>query len=152
VKERIAWPILSEDKLFQYDLLKRKTRNEARTQFQIVDAHTETSKTPVLRQTMYVESNNEARSSNRCCSGKAVIITYSECVSIAFGIQHATGKRLIASSSVTCLALAYFSTISHKRRDFRGGGGGDFGMQNVCFDFLWNFVWNISHVKYTLFL
>jgi len=32
--------------------------------------------------------NNEGRSCNHCCSGKAVIVTYSECVSVALGIQH----------------------------------------------------------------
>ena len=31
----------------------------------------------------------EARSLNHCCRGKAVIITYSECVSVALVIQHA---------------------------------------------------------------
>ena len=30
----------------------------------------------------------EARSSNHCCSGKAINITYCECVFVALGIQH----------------------------------------------------------------
>jgi len=35
------------------------------------------------------ECNIEARSRNRCCSGKTISITYSECVSVALVIQHA---------------------------------------------------------------
>ena len=37
--------------------------------------------------------NIEARSRNRFCSGQAIIITHSECVSIALRIQHA--KRIV---------------------------------------------------------
>jgi hypothetical protein len=43
--------------------------------------------------------------------------TYSECVSVALGIQHAMGMRQL--SFVACPALLYFSTLSHKPRDFR---------------------------------
>ena len=32
------------------------------------------------RRAMYVEHNNEARSCNHCYSGKAISVTYSECV------------------------------------------------------------------------
>jgi hypothetical protein len=39
---------------------------------------------------MYVQRNNEARSSNDCCGGKAIRIAYCECVFVALGIQHAT--------------------------------------------------------------
>jgi hypothetical protein len=36
---------------------------------------------------MYVR-NIEARLCNHCCSGKSIIITYSECMSVDLGIQH----------------------------------------------------------------
>jgi len=54
---------------------------------------------------MYVYRNTEVRSRNHCRLGKAVIITYSECVSVALGIQHAMGMRRIILPSVACLDL-----------------------------------------------
>jgi hypothetical protein len=47
------------------------------------------------RQACYVERNNEERSCNHCCSGKELSIAYSECVFVAFGIQHAMSVRHI---------------------------------------------------------
>jgi len=46
-------------------------------------------------QAMYVKSTMEARLCNHCCSGKAVYIIYSQCVSIALGILHAIRMRHI---------------------------------------------------------
>jgi hypothetical protein len=70
------------------------------------------------RQCTY-KRNMEARSRNHCCSGKAVSITHSECVSVALVIQHAKRMRRIILSSVTCLSVPYFPTLSHKGTIFR---------------------------------
>ena len=70
---------------------------------------------------MYTHKN-QALSSSHCCSTKATSIKYSECVSIALIIRHAKRVRRIILSSLVSLSLPHFSTISHKRRDFRGGG------------------------------
>ena len=42
------------------------------------------------------QGNTDARSWNRCCSGKALSVTYFEWVSVALGIQHETCMRHIA--------------------------------------------------------
>jgi len=46
-------------------------------------------------------------SSNYCRSGRAINITYSECVFVAI------------LPSAACPSALYFSTVSHKRRYFR---------------------------------
>jgi len=61
----------------------------------------------------------EARLSNHCCSGQAIIITYSEYVLLTLGIQHAVCMRRVILSFVACPSLPYFSTLSHKWYDFR---------------------------------
>jgi len=61
----------------------------------------------------------EKRSSIHCCSGKAIIVACSECVSVALVIQHVERMRhvvvFVLSDSST-----FFSTLCHKRYDFRG--------------------------------
>jgi len=70
------------------------------------------------RQAIYAQNKVEAQSRKCFCRGKAKIMTYSECVSVAFVIQHAKRKRRILLSSVVWLVLAYFSKLSHKQHDF----------------------------------
>ena len=82
---------------------------------------------------MYVQRNTEARSCNHCRSGNAISFTYSEYVFVALLTQHAMRMRCTVLSSVDLLAVPYFSTLSHKRYDFRE-------KKLLSFDFLYSFV------------
>jgi hypothetical protein len=55
--------------------------------------------------------NMEARSCNHCCCGRAIIITYCECVSVALDIQQSTRTRHIILYSVACPAVLFFYHI-----------------------------------------
>jgi hypothetical protein len=78
---------------------------------------------------MSIQRIIKARLRTYCCSGKPIIITYfwrpdvwacaHGCASVALLIQHAIRMRHIVTSFVTPLAPPYFSTLSHKRHDFR---------------------------------
>jgi len=58
------------------------------------------------------ESNIGRRSRSNCCHGKAMCVTYFECVSVALGILHTKRMGRIVLSSVACLDLHYPSTLS----------------------------------------
>jgi hypothetical protein len=88
--------------------------------------------------------NIEAHSRNHWCRGKVISITYSECVFVALVIEDALRMRSIQLSSVVCLALQYFRTLSHKRHDFRE----KVVEHKMCvLIFSATCVWNISHSK-----
>jgi hypothetical protein len=66
-----------------------------------------------------IQRNTGARSRNHCCREKKNSITYSECVSVTWVIQHAMLMRRIILQSETCLAEPYFAKLSQKRHDFQ---------------------------------
>ena len=73
------------------------------------------------RQTMYVEHNTEVRSFHQFCCGQATsikIFLVFLCI-LALVMWHAKRMRHIILISGVCPALPYFSTLSHKRHDFR---------------------------------
>jgi hypothetical protein len=92
------------------------------------------------RQTMYYKRIIGERSPNHCCLGKAISIKYSEWMSVALVIQHGMCVQLILSS-VACLALSQFPTLSNK------GTILEILLNIKYLDFLYNYFWNISHSK-----
>jgi hypothetical protein len=67
---------------------------------------------------MYVQRNNEEPSRQHCCRGEAIGILYSERVYAAVFIQHTKRMHRTLLSSVVCIAVHHFSTISHKTAQF----------------------------------
>jgi hypothetical protein len=93
---------------------------------------------------MHIRRNIEKRLRNHCCREKAIRITYFERVFVALIIQHAKRMRRIILSPTACPAVPYFSTLSHKQRNFRE----EVIEHKMCVLMLsTTFVWNISHSK-----
>ena len=79
--------------------------------------------------------------SNHCCSGKAIGITYSECVFVSLIMQHAMPMRHIVSGGLS--GSTVYSTY-HKWHDFRIKV---IGLIMCVPVFSTSFVWNISNSK-----
>jgi len=78
----------------------------------------------------------EARSCNHCYRATAISITYSECVFVALGIQHALWSVWLYN-----IFPRYFINVTF----FWGvGGAGSFWTWNTCSDFLYDFSLKLS--------
>jgi hypothetical protein len=66
---------------------------------------------------MDVECNPDSLSCSHCCSGKAINITYSECVFVVLGIQHAI--RMFYIFICGLFGSTIFVYISQTVQDFR---------------------------------
>jgi hypothetical protein len=64
-----------------------------------------------------------ACSRNYYCSKKAIVITYSECVFLALGIQHAMRMGIIILSPVICRLYSIFPHLMNGTIFGKGGGG-----------------------------
>jgi hypothetical protein len=97
----------------------------------------------VINKSGNVQRSTEERSQNHSSSGKAVSITYSDCVFITSGIQQAMGMRHIFICGLPDPTII-FSTLSPKRQDFRL----KIAAYEMCvLIFTTTFVRNISHSK-----
>jgi len=56
---------------------------------------------------------------NHYCRGKAIGITYSECVLVVLVFKYAVHMRRFILSSVACLVVSYFFILFHKNHYFR---------------------------------
>jgi len=68
---------------------------------------------------MCVKRNIEGRSCNHCCNVNAITVTYSECVSVAFVIQHAKHIRRtaicgVSGSTIFCHLISKMERYSGK--------------------------------------
>jgi hypothetical protein len=93
---------------------------------------------------MHVSRNNESRLCSHCWRGKAISITYSECVLVALVIQHVMRMRPIKLLYVVASALPHFPHYLINGTIF----GRKITEHEICvFIFSTTYVWNISHSK-----
>ena len=97
VSSWVHWVILKDDNTFL--LMYQKTEEVFST-----------------KQALYIQHNNEVHSHNHFCHGKAIWIKYSELMSVF--LPYLSSKKIASSlysiivSSVACLSVPYFSTLS----------------------------------------
>jgi hypothetical protein len=120
------------------------TRQLTRTDiqnFSLVVADPEPVNNLILtREPIDILHNIQTHSCNHCCSRKSKCITPPISAYMAFVIQHA-----VCICRVAC--LTHFGTLSHKLRNFRGGGG-EVTEYKMCVSVLsTTFVKNIPHSK-----
>jgi len=80
----------------------------------------------------------EARSRNHCCRGKAISITYSNHVFLALVIKHTTRMRRVLLPSAASPAPQIFFSPHYLIKETILGK--ELLKENVCFNFLYNFV------------
>ena len=73
--------------------------------------------------TLYIVLYIEALSRNHCFRGKTLNIKYSECVSVAFGMQYAVRMLCFILSYVACLVYRILPHYLINGNVFGGGGG-----------------------------
>ena len=91
---------------------------------------------------MYVYRNIEARSCNHCCGGKAISITYCECVFVALSIQHAMRMRHVSICGLSGSTIFFHI---NKRHHFRKKT--PLNKKMCILIFCTTFVTNMSHYK-----
>ena len=82
---------------------------------------------------MYVQFNIKVRSFKNCCSGKAISITYYECVLVALDIQNAMRMRHIVICDLSG-SIVFFHIISQT-----AGLSKKLIKHKMCFNFLYIF-------------
>ena len=78
--------------------------------------------------------NNEVRSCNICCSGRAMSITSSQCLFVTLGIQHVMRTRYIVTRGLPgCTIFCPYHLIKGKHFEKK-----KFVVHKMCFDMLYN--------------
>ena len=98
----------------------------------------------ITNQAVYIQRNTEASSCNHHRSGKALSITYSECVRVTLGIHHAISMHHIVICGVSGSTI-FFSHYLKKMAQFKKKKAIECKMLVLIFSTI--LVWNISHSK-----